>query len=93
MKNCCRCDPRGSSTIAVRLAGLSLWVSFLAMTFAGAPNFGYAAAPYYEGKTVTIVVGYKPGGGYDRYARLYAKYLPKHIPGSPAVIVQNMPTR
>ncbi len=49
------------------------------------------AASVFEGKTITIVVGYKPGGGYDRYARLIGKYLPKYIPGSPAVIIQNMP--
>jgi len=49
------------------------------------------AASVFEGKTITIVVGYKPGGGYDRYARLIAKHLPKYIPGSPAVIIQNMP--
>ncbi|HYX65072.1 MAG TPA: tripartite tricarboxylate transporter substrate-binding protein [Burkholderiales bacterium] len=50
-----------------------------------------ALAQYYSGKTITIVVGYKPGGGYDRTARLLARYLPKHIPGSPTIIVQNMP--
>jgi tripartite-type tricarboxylate transporter receptor subunit TctC len=49
------------------------------------------AASYYEGKTITIVVGYKPGGGYDRYARLFAKHLTKYIPGSPTVIIQNVP--
>lgn len=49
------------------------------------------AASYYEGKTITVIVGYKPGGGYDRYARLVAKHLPKYIPGSPTVIIQNMP--
>jgi tripartite-type tricarboxylate transporter receptor subunit TctC len=48
-------------------------------------------AQYYSGKTITIVVGYKPGGGYDRTARLLARYLPKYIPGSPNIIVQNMP--
>jgi len=48
-------------------------------------------ASYYEGKMVTIVVGYKPGGGYDRYARLLAKHLPKYLPGSPVVVIQNMP--
>ena len=48
-------------------------------------------ADFYEGKTVTILVGYKPGGGYDRTARLLARHLGKHIPGRPAVIVQNMP--
>jgi tripartite-type tricarboxylate transporter receptor subunit TctC len=50
-----------------------------------------SAAPYYEGKTIAIVVGYKPGGGYDRYARLFAKHLTKYIPGGPAVIIQNVP--
>ena len=50
-----------------------------------------AARPYYEGKILKIIVGYAPGGGYDRMARLIAKHLPKHIPGKPAVLVQNMP--
>ena len=50
-----------------------------------------AAAQYYAGKTVTIVVGYKTGGGYDATARVLARHLPKHIPGKPTVIVQNMP--
>jgi len=45
----------------------------------------------YSGKTITIIVGYKPGGGYDAMARLLARHLPKHIPGKPTVIVQNMP--
>jgi tripartite-type tricarboxylate transporter receptor subunit TctC len=49
------------------------------------------AAQSFQGKTVTIVVGYKAGGGYDATARLLARYLPKHIPGKPTVIVQNMP--
>ncbi len=56
-----------------------------------APRVGEAQSSLYEGKTVTIVVGYKPGGGYDTVARLLAKHLPKHIPGKPTVIVQNMP--
>ncbi|MBI4632494.1 MAG: hypothetical protein HY742_01185 [Deltaproteobacteria bacterium] len=50
-----------------------------------------SAAPYYEGKIITIVVGYGPGGGYDRIARIVAKHLPKHIPGKPTILVQNMP--
>ena len=49
------------------------------------------SAQYYAGKTVTIIVGYKTGGGYDATARLLARHLPKHIPGKPTVIVQNMP--
>ena len=50
-----------------------------------------AAAQSFAGKTVTIIVGYKPGGGYDATARLLARHLPKHLPGKPTVIVQNMP--
>ena len=49
------------------------------------------AAPYYEGKKLTIIVGFEPGGGYDRLARLLARHLPKHIPGKPTIIVENMP--
>src|SRR3990170_8862149 len=52
-----------------------------------------AAAPsksFYEGKTVTIVVGTPPGGGYDLYARLLMRHMGKHIPGKPQVIVENM---
>ena len=42
-----------------------------------------------KGKTVTILVGTSPGGGYDSYARMLARYLPKHLPGS-SVVVKNM---
>ena len=50
-----------------------------------------AVASFYKGKTINIIVGYGPGGGYDLYARLMARHLPKHIPGNPTVVVQNMP--
>jgi tripartite-type tricarboxylate transporter receptor subunit TctC len=50
-----------------------------------------AAAEFYRGKTVTIVVGFAPGGGYDISARLVAKHMGKHIPGNPTVIVDNRP--
>lgn len=46
---------------------------------------------FYNGKTLKIIVGYAPGGGYDFYARLLARYMGKYIPGNPAVIVENMP--
>ena len=50
-----------------------------------------AVAQFYRGKTVTIVVGSSAGGGYDTYARLLGRYLGKHLPGEPTVIVSNMP--
>jgi tripartite-type tricarboxylate transporter receptor subunit TctC len=50
-----------------------------------------AVADFYRGKTVTLVVGYGPGGGYDVYARLVGRHLGRHLPGNPTVVVQNMP--
>jgi len=46
---------------------------------------------FYRGKTVELYVGTDPGGGYDLYGRLVARYIGKHIPGAPALIVKNMP--
>ncbi|MBI3045605.1 MAG: hypothetical protein HYY78_22590 [Betaproteobacteria bacterium] len=49
------------------------------------------AQPFYEGKTVRIVVGLGAGGGFDTYARVIGRHLGKHIPGNPTVFVDNMP--
>jgi tripartite-type tricarboxylate transporter receptor subunit TctC len=57
----------------------------------GSSGVGIAQSSPYEGKTVTIVVGFKAGGGYDRTARILARHLPKYLAGKPNVIVQNMP--
>lgn len=46
---------------------------------------------FYQGKTITIIVGTKAGDAYDLYPRLMAEYLPKYLPGNPNVIIQNMP--
>src|SRR5687767_1074971 len=46
---------------------------------------------FYSGKTVRIIVGFTPGGFYDRWARLLSRYMPKYIPGNPNFVVQNMP--
>ena len=70
--------------------GLWLLVAFFALSMVTRPGQP-SAASYYEGKMIRIVVGSEPGGGYDRMARLIAKYLPKHIPGKPTIIVENMP--
>ena len=50
-----------------------------------------SVASFYKGKTITVVVGTSAGGGYDTYSRLMARYMTKHIPGNPVVVVQNMP--
>jgi tripartite-type tricarboxylate transporter receptor subunit TctC len=61
------------------------------MMLAAAPAAAQDAASFYKGKTVRIIVGFSPGGGYDVYARLVARHLARHIPGGPTVVVQNMP--
>jgi len=53
--------------------------------------YGQPADPFFARKTITIYVGYTPGGSYDLYARLIARHLGKHIPGNPTVVAQNMP--
>ena len=45
----------------------------------------------YQGKTIRVVVGFTSGGFYDRWSRLLARFVPKHLPGNPEMIVQNMP--
>ena len=46
---------------------------------------------FFKGKTIRIIVGLSPGGGYDTYSRLVARHLGKHLAGNPTVIVENMP--
>ena len=56
-----------------------------------APAQAESVAEFYKGKKVTLWVGYTPGGGYDTYARTVARYMTKHIPGNPEIIVKNKP--
>ena len=51
----------------------------------------HAQAPFYQGKTITIIVGTKAGDAYDLYPRMLAEFMPKHIPGNPNIIIQNVP--
>jgi tripartite-type tricarboxylate transporter receptor subunit TctC len=46
---------------------------------------------FFKGKTISVYIGFSPGGGYDYYGRLVTRYLGKHIPGEPRVVAQNMP--
>src|SRR2546425_5381978 len=49
-----------------------------------------AQSRFFEGKTIRIIVGFSAGGGYDTYSRAIARHMSRHIPGSPAIIVENM---
>lgn len=51
----------------------------------------WAQDDFYRGKTIRIIVGASAGGGYDTYSRTIARHMSKHIPGNPAIVVENMP--
>lgn len=61
-----------------------------AVTASESTDLSQLEAKDFSGQTVTIIVGFNPGGGTDTSARLLNKYLSKHLPGNPNVIVQNM---
>jgi tripartite-type tricarboxylate transporter receptor subunit TctC len=86
----------GVRRFAMQKKALLRMIASLGVFFAGAffPPQRTADAqtqPFYQGKTIRIIVGFTPGGFYDRWARLLARYMPKYIPGNPEIIVQNMP--
>jgi tripartite-type tricarboxylate transporter receptor subunit TctC len=47
-------------------------------------------ADFYRGKTISLYVGFPPGGGYDLYARVFAPYFSRHIPGNPPIVIKSM---
>jgi tripartite-type tricarboxylate transporter receptor subunit TctC len=55
------------------------------------PTWAQQVADFYRGKTLRMLIGYGPGGGYDIYGRLVAEFLPRHLPGNPTIVAQNMP--
>jgi tripartite-type tricarboxylate transporter receptor subunit TctC len=55
------------------------------------PAHAQSVEEFYRGRTITILVGFTAGGGYDLYARLLGRHMGRHIPGKPAIVVQNMP--
>jgi len=78
------------------IAGLSaLACASMLMTGMALPAAAQSGAPspadFYKGKTVQFGVGYEPSGGFDAYTRAAARFIGKHIPGNPTVIVTNMP--
>jgi tripartite-type tricarboxylate transporter receptor subunit TctC len=64
---------------------------FTALVITSSANVKAADMPYYQDKSIKIIVGFTSGGFYDRWARLLARFMPKYIPGKPEMIVQNMP--
>jgi tripartite-type tricarboxylate transporter receptor subunit TctC len=73
------------STRLRRFIVAMVWFALLENTAHGSTH------EFYKGKTIRLVVGYAPGGGYDFYARVIARHMGKHIQGNPHLIVENMP--
>ena len=51
----------------------------------------FAQAQFYQGKSIRFIIGSQAGSLYDGWARLFANHMGKHIPGNPAIVVQNVP--
>ena len=75
----CRC-------LAMLVGG---WLAFHELS-GGATAYAQSE-PFFQGKTIRILVGFTSGGLYDQYARILSQTMPKYIPGNPSIIVQNMP--
>jgi tripartite-type tricarboxylate transporter receptor subunit TctC len=56
-----------------------------------APAQAQPVEDFYRSRTITILVGFTAGGGYDLYARVLGRHMGRHVPGNPAIVVQNMP--
>jgi tripartite-type tricarboxylate transporter receptor subunit TctC len=70
---------------------LRLFFCLSILLYGSAREVRAQADPYYKGKTIRIIIGSTPGGFYDRWARLLARYMGKYIPGQPELIAQSMP--
>jgi tripartite-type tricarboxylate transporter receptor subunit TctC len=69
--------------LVIALLGLSVAIT-------SRPANAEPVADFYRGKTISLYVGFPPGGGYDIYARVLAAHLGRHLPGQPAILVRNM---
>jgi tripartite-type tricarboxylate transporter receptor subunit TctC len=77
-----------ASRMGLGLAAVAVF-SLTALLPSGAQ--AQSVAEFYRGRTVNFIVGSGAGGGYDTYMRMLARFFPKHIPGEPNIVVQNMP--
>jgi tripartite-type tricarboxylate transporter receptor subunit TctC len=70
---------------------LTMLVGATLLGSAALPTVAADVSDFYRGKRINFVIGYGTGGGYDIYARLFARFIGGHIPGNPTVVPQNMP--
>lgn len=75
----------------MRRRAMALALSAIVSSIGDAKAENQGAAAFWAGRQLSIIVGVGPGGGYDVYARLISRFLGRHVPGSPSVVVINMP--
>src|SRR6266571_3854332 len=80
-------DPQ---TMQARCIGRKSLLVFAALATLSAVATAYSVADFYKNRSISLVIGYSVGGGYDAYARLVARYIGKHIPGQPSIVPQQM---
>ena len=67
------------------------WGAFVLLLLAAPAGAQTSVEGFYRGKTIDLAIGFTPGGGYDLYARLLARFMGDHIPGKPRINARNMP--
>lgn len=72
-------------------AALGALVMSLAAAAHPAAAQAQSEAGFFAGKTVSVIIGFGPGGGYDLSARVLSRHMGKHLPGKPQIIARNMP--
>jgi tripartite-type tricarboxylate transporter receptor subunit TctC len=76
---------------AIRSLVLRSVLVLVALGRAVLPATAQAPEDDFKGKSIRILIGQPAGGGYDAYARLFARFLPRFLPGHPSIVAQNMP--
>ncbi|MDB5510401.1 MAG: efflux transporter protein [Hyphomicrobiales bacterium] len=80
----------GTGKIRGAIAALALSSCAFSLV-AGAVPAAAQSGEFFAGKTVSMIIGFGPGGGYDLWGRVVARHIGKHLPGNPTVVPQNMP--
>jgi tripartite-type tricarboxylate transporter receptor subunit TctC len=80
-------DPRSRHLRRIGEKSLLIFAALAALARVAAAD---SIADFYKNRSISLIIGYSVGGGYDAYARLLARYIGKHIPGEPSIVPQQM---
>jgi tripartite-type tricarboxylate transporter receptor subunit TctC len=81
---------RRGNAMQIRRLLKRLLRTFVLALAAHAPAHAQSVADFYRGKTISLYIGFPPGGGYDLYGRIVAPFFARHIPGNPTIVPKNM---